>query len=527
MTKLSTPDLTQASPITTETRPKVLAEWLNRLPLANLDDASRRVHGALAACNRLALPADGRFKLLELYRATVLRMVAALEGEFATASLPLTEPQRLAARHARDLLTELGQGYRRVLSEQGPRRLGLGLGLQKQNALVAQRAMGVFARLLAVCFQTYSPTPAGIWSEMHQVYRQALQLNLQDEEPEAGGGRSVNQVYKPALLLALADPYRLLRGEVGHILHYLERFGNEAQLLPASPAVTPTGHFLIRLDGDKPPRPLGPELLPLNPDTDILLNSVDLARLTYQRIVRLEAGHAPQTLGLPEDARDSSYQDMLRRLARQWSVKPKRHFNRTAKPGQVEVCVGVTALHHFSAAECPAAAGQPAAITLQVKSSPIDQHNQQTYTASRWVIVNESAGGFALQSPSTDPAGVRVGKVIGLRLDGVGPWHVGLVRWLVSDAPGRVEIGVQMLAPEATPLWVKPTITAANTQYQPALLLPEVTALRQPARLLTSAGLYYEMREFAIKRDGATQLVRATSLLEQSDSIELFQFQRS
>jgi hypothetical protein len=67
-------------------------------------------------------------------------------------------------------------------------------------------------------------------------------------------------------------------------------------------------------------------------------------------------------------------------------------------------------------------------------------------------------------------------------------------------------------------------IASVGTQFQPALLLPEIPALKQPTTLLALRGSYQPQREFMLEGVDGPQNVRATRLLEQTASFDLFEF---
>lgn len=526
--KLATPVPDQTANNTVETRPKQVAEWLERLPKANLFEAGRTLRDALSALNRQKLGEDARLKLLELYRATIMDMLPGMEQQLSGAALPLPEKQRQIANLARELLVEVAYGYKIILLEQLNRLISF--GSNKQLPQVIQRALSALSRILVICYETYAPTPAGIWSEMHQLYRYAVQHNLQQEAvPDYDATSSINLAYKQALMLALADPYRLMQGEVGKILDYLAQYGDQAQLMPLAQTTNPHGFFLVRLESDKPPKAIAQNAADTDARADILLNTIDLARAMHQKIVGLEAGEAPRSLGLPETASDSAYLDLLRRLLRHWGIAPRRHFNRVQNQAGVEICAGLRAAHYFLYGEeiHPVAGilpAQDAEITLQAATSPGARDSQQTFRTSNWVIANESAGGLALRKESEEPVHIRVGEVIGLKPDNAATWNVGVVRWVRSDSPEGLELGVQMLAPNAAPVAIKPTIANADATFQPALLLPELPVMKQAATLLAERGTYQGQREFELTQDGVTGYVRATKLVEQTASFEQFQF---
>ena len=88
-------------------------------------------------------------------------------------------------------------------------------------------------------------------------------------------------------------------------------------------------------------------------------------------------------------------------------------------------------------------------------------------------------------------------------------------------------MGVQMLAPKALPAVIKPTITTADATFSPVLILPEMPILKQPAALVTPHGSFLEMREFQLDQGGIVSTIRATKLLEQTNSFDVFTFSAS
>lgn len=529
---LSVPTYDQGSNLTVETRPRQVKEWLDSLPLANTLDAARTINDALASLNRYKLGDEARLKLLELYHATLVNLLPALEHSFSGVSLPLPEKSKQAANMARQLLVELAYGYKIIFLESISRRIGF--GGNKQLPLIVQRALLCLSQILSICYKTYAPTPAGIWSELHQLYHYAIQHNLQDEDvPGMDQKASINLAYKQALLLALADPYRLMQGELELVQHYLAQFGNHAQLQPLAQADSTAGLFLVRLDGDKPPKALAQNTGVTDARSDILLNTIGLARLLHQQIVSLEAKEKPKNLNLPDNAAEAAYQSLLKRLLKHWGVGPKRHFNRTAVQSSMNICAGIRSLHYFMLGEkLPAVQAEPEAqetdITLQFSSSLIDKSGQQTYSPpTKWWVVNESAGGLALSKLQDAPSNIRVGEIIGLRAENSAGWSVGVVRWIHSSDTHHLELGAQMLAPKAEPVAIKPTIASQNTPFQAAFLLPDIPTLKQPATLVAPRGTFQEQREFLLEHNGESQPVRATRLVEHTNSFDLFEFSPS
>lgn len=523
---LAVPAIQEHAQTAVETRPKQAQEWLDALPLASVGDAARRISDALATLNRSKIADENRLKLLEQYRATIVNLVPSLEEQYAGLPLPLPEKNRSLAICARQLQIELAYGYKIVLLDHINKKIAL--GQPKYLPLVVQRAIHALATILTTCYQSYAPTPAGAWSELHQLYRYAVQHNFQDEEiAHAAAKVSINSTYKEALLLSLADPYHLLQGQVAHVLDYLGRFSGQASLLPLSPtAEHPVGFFLVRLDTDKPPKAIAQNVTATDPRTDILLNTVELARTLHYQLQKLEAGSEPSKLGLPEAARQLQYQEMMRGLIQHWGIAPKRFFNRVRKATALEIVVGVRAIHHFLDPTLGARQTEvhDAEITLRLSSSAIDTSSQQSYTSTSWLVLNESAGGMAMSKEPTSNVQVRVGEILGVRTDRSAEWNIVLVRWVHSKDPAHLELGAQMLAPTASAVVLHPTLGAESNIRIPALLLPAIPSLNRPAMLTVSRGTYAPQREFKLSRGQGDTRIRASQLSSHTNSIEIFEF---
>lgn len=504
--------------LTVETRPKHLKEWLDDLPLTNLTEVCRTLDDEISALNRQKVGMDTRLKLLELYRGAILKLLPAMEEQYVATRLPQPGKNRQMAEQARQLLMELANGYKIILIDYHNARITLGKG--KIAVTAAQRAMSALSRMLMICYQTYAPAPSGIWFEIHQIFRFAIEQDIANvtitgEERES----SVNLVYKQTLLLALSNPYHLSPGEVACIQNYLAVFGGLGQLQPFTQTGNPIGLFLVQTHSDKPPKPLPQDLDEEDNRSDILLNTLELAHALHHHIERLNAGELPKNINLPDIAKEASYRDLLKRLLKSWSAAPKRVFNRTDNISSTQVCIGLPALHHFLGGLKP---GDSTDLSF------VPPAKDQRFLSGKWLVINESAGGLALSGSFETLPQIRPGDVIGLKSDGANKWNVGAVRWVKSDKADHLEIGAQLVAPKADPARIKPSIAGPAETFQAALLLPEILLLKQPETLITPRGIFSPQRELLLELDGhTTQAVRAVKLVEQTAGYERFEFSRS
>ena len=522
--KLSLPAYPPIPKTGVETRAKQVQKWLDELPLANSQEAGCKLVEAIAALNSMKLGEEARCNLLELYRATACKLLPSLQQLYLGKSLPLSEKSQQAAALMRELFSELANGYKKTLVDLSVRHVDL--AANKITVLAMARAIECLGAVLEVFYETYAPATARIWSELYRLYWYAAKLNIHDETIAGSDIGSINSVFIKVLLLALADPYRLLQGQLAEIKAYLAQFGQQALLQSLGPTENKHGLFLVRLDGGMPPKALMHYQGVTDARTDIILNTIPLARILHQQVQALDAGTAVVALGLPAGAWQPGYREMLKRLIKQWGVAPKRMFNRVPSQADARVCGGIAALQHMLSAEelASGATEIDEQFTVEVSDVLHSTGSQLSYNCSKWVVVNESAGGVALSKNPQSYAKLKVGDIIGVAAGESGLWGVGQVRWMQSDIENRVEVGVQMLAPNAEAVALKPVITAANALFQPALLLPEVPALKQPARIIAARGSFQAQREFEVRAQGLIHLVRADKLIEQTDSFDLFTF---
>ncbi len=511
--ELSVPAIAKQAAASTEANPQAVQGLLAALPFARPALAAQTVLPSLQALNRAQIASDLRMQLLELYRHAVLDIVQSLAAQYYNAVLPLPDKVKEAAQLVKQLLIELAYGYKQALLNRGR---GL-FGSSKQLPLMVHRTMDALSRQLISAYQTYTPQPPSVWSELHQLYVFAVQQKLLNNQT-----CDIGTVYKQALLLYLADPRHLVPGDVDRVHEYLSRHADLAQLQPLSEQAEATGVFLVNLTADEPP---GAWVKHKSADarTDILLITRPLTARLQTQWTRLQENDAPNKLDLPPAALDAHYQDLLAHLLRHWTLAPKRVFPRSARQGDLNVCIGLADLHYFLNGKelyLPPEHAETTEITLTSKgAAPIGGRPAASGVSSRWGIINESAGGLALAKLPGTPASLRLGALIGLKPDQGRHWGIAAVRWVSLDAHDGLSMGTQMLAPHAEAVLVR---DEGDGRCAQALLLPAMEALKQPSSLIMLPGHYAPARVLALEGRGRRLLI--TRLMERTTGFERFQF---
>ncbi len=472
-----------ALPLTVETEPRAAAEWLARLPFANLVDTAQQLVDALHALNRHPLGEDARYTLLALYCPAVARAAASLEALLAESGVPPHAQQRQTGMLLLELLTEFSLGYKHLL-----------LALTKHAAAHNQekRVAEVTARLLAALrdiqiagYLTYSPPVQGLWREMHQIYRLAQDSGLADQVIYEVLPASL--VYRQALLLALADPPHMSRAELAHTRLYLGKLGALAVLSPAT--ANPAHHgFAVATDSDR-----GPGLPVTRPEAGSLWLDTDaLCRQLHEFTLRLRSGESPRRIGLPEEMQHELSQRLGKYLLKLWRTGAQRAFKRYPAPGTtMQMVAGVSAIHRMLEWE-----PQPTELKASSEDSVSIRNIEPlfaapaTVNASHWTISNDSAAGLALSGTPDAPLNLKVGDALGLCADDAATWSLAVIRWIRMLDARQVELGVERLSPQILPAWVRPLRGRRKASPEPALFVPGLPALKQPDRLLLPRHLY-------------------------------------
>lgn len=512
--------------IAVETNPKALKAWLVSLPPSNLLETGRAIYDALTTLNRTKLDAEERGKLLEHYQVSIDMLDAPLEAVYGSASVPVRDKAKQVGQLARNLQLELLNGYKLMLNERANARFSLGL---KHVPGLIQRLYLSYHKLMWVCCKSYATVPAGVWSEVHILFRYVIQNKLIDAPAGVSAISTIGGLYKQMLLLFLVDPYRYNPQDLDKIQDLIRSYGTAAQFQPLGVAANPAGFFMVRMDEDAPPAFLGQRPIDVVPQSTILLDTIELAKILHKAQLTVEQ-KLPNATDKPKAL---AWLDLLRQVTRQWSIAPKRVFQRMRANSRVQVTGGLRTATYYLNGGKPLL--QP--ISLDMDLSPdeeeipvhdtIKHHPRERYSApDEWVVLNESPGGYALRLAPIPQHGVyRVGDIVGLLPAHSDSWMVGAIRWVQTvDNAEALEIGVQIITANGQAAMVKPTIAHPGDTFQPSLLLPAVPALKQEAMIAAPHGTYSPQRELSVFTYDGEHLVRATRLHEHTVGYDLFEY---
>ena len=492
-----------------EVRPAKVVAWLDETVRRDPAEAARLIGDALAATNRVGMSDGKRLELAERYWETAATLWPQLEKLFARASHPLSGPALEAAKAALTLAAELATAYKLLLASEAGKRLSLG-GQRLMVALV-HRCLQCTARVLVNSYLSYAPVPARTWHDAHAVYAFARERDIHlvpvaPDQPEATPERQAIQ----SLLLALANPYGFLPGQLPVVLRYVQEHAHWAKLTDVAPvhrmakavAIVPVGHDFPPFSANKGGSIEGSKLF---------LLTFDLAFQIQEQIRALEAGGDVPT-GVPRDAKGRlQYLALLKRLLRQWAIPPARQFNRLPSRARVVTCSGLSGVWQYSR-------GVHAGVKQPPTGLPPMANCQ---------VINHTPAGYALRQTDPAPTALRIGDLVALRIEGRTNLQVAMVRWFRNTLKGSgLEFGCELLSdsPEAA---AAASEDAAPGTLQPVVVLPEDAAGgpdASPPQVIVPAGAFQLEQAIALKRGTSTGFAVLTKLVEQGPGFELYEF---
>jgi cyclic-di-GMP-binding protein len=477
-------------PGTAETR-----AWLSTLADADTPAAARALIDRLVSLNRAPLQMRLRLRLLNMFSEHAAKLLPDLEQRIANAQPPVSGNTRQAAHLMEKLYKELGLGYSAIVLN-AP-RTWLSPGFKRQVHAPLVQAMDYQARRLALSECLYARNPRGVWQALHRLYRIACEWEI--AERGAANGLTAMHLYREALLLAFARPQQLGPGDFKRVEAYLRERGHLASLEKAQHFADGSGIFLIDIRGDTPGFPYAKRGNGNDAQDRLILDTTRLVAGVRNELQQLRQIGDPVTQRNAEAGRV----DLLQRLEENWRGERIPRGARSHFHPRAELWLGLGNIWRL--------------MRESARTVPITAQG-----AGEWLIVNESARGFALKHVSGATPQLTVGEIVALRREGRGKLHVCVVRWIASNSPEHIEVGLQQLAPVVVPAWYQaPTDSGVGTES--VLYLPTIPGPQQTALLIAPPQRINTSRTVELLHAGGRISLYATRVAESTASAEFIE----
>ncbi len=358
---------------------------------------------------------------------------------------------------------------------------------------VCRNALLQLEQQLILALIAFGQPPPGLWLRGGLAYRLF----------EAGADAECVGTFGRMLALAAAQPESFTSRELLFLREVLIQLQKMASVSQEQP---PGGHSFFWCDTAHDQSPVASSRQWPTPLPGLLYVSfTPLLSVLGGLLEQLETGTPAAQLGLPREANQLDYLNVLRRAQTLWLEPPKRHFPRRRQTHEVHLCVRLGELWRVL-------------------------HEEQTndQEISKWMVINKSPDGCSVEHIAGNINGLIAGSALGMRETPDGPWNICLVRWIRSGAAERVEIGIEFVAPDAKP--VRVVWGSVGEEPTPGLLLPAMPQIgRREALLIARSRHARQHFNLVMEKNDKVMLTTCIPgpLIQQTSSVEIFEFERT
>jgi hypothetical protein len=470
-------------------------QWVDNLPIGNVGQTARKLYDALTRLGRLDISPLERFEALEFIRPPLSHVLDSLASHYILDPLPLPKKERRIARLRQELLLRAVVAYKVVVSQFDDESFTGHLLHKRAHTEAIHHVLFYLGSLLLHSFQLYQRAPRHIWGEIHGIYRYALENELHgkevlSEDAVTDETLSAEELYKQILLLALAGPYRLLKGEVVKLYSVLKGWAPMAEIVPLGRSLTAAASFLVIADADRPPVRVTADVLE-SLDEGWVLVTDGLERYLESEFGSLRHGEEPAGSMRPKIAQGKIPRELVEKLMLAWGMGSSRSVERLESTGQVVMTCGLDVLYGLMGGEAQPDFEQRR-LGFEVRSETFEDafgkrkhvgHDEHLVFADEDLselmeselqiepaampdpkeictkvceIFDQSATGYHLVFSGVGHSRARVGELVGIN-DGSPEtaekkWRLGVIRWMRTKRSKWLEFGVELLQGDVQPV---------------------------------------------------------------------------
>jgi len=487
-------------------------ELLAELPSGDAFKTLEEVtHWLEAARDAEGLKPQRIFEIVDLLDTTGRLHARKLSQEYLAAGnrLQRFQEQRIYSSVV-EFWRQLGAGYEFCLAQSQPSVAGSG-ALKQLVSAITVRAIRALTIEFKWGLMRYAPVDPTLWGRLGALYAQAEKSGFADKMcnpyPGIPGESSVQREYLTVLMLGMSATDSLLPRKlevaeriVSSFAHY---FVLQKQLAKGC-------HYHVDLAVARPPARLMarvgsvPSVRYFGPGTACEVAEKVIGTIT-------DTGAVPSDLNLGGNYEPSLVVEVLRHLARYWApVPPSRNEERRRSFARINI------VHDFNEILAIIAGGARDQTDLS-----FDQHIET------WTVENESENGYGAIIPPSQPDWLKVGTLLGIKLEDGNAWGVGIVRRLSNDPTQQRYVGIQTLAKGGARVKLF-AVSGSKVEFgEDAVLLPSSAADSSGTgelNLLMRMGTFSERQSFKMRAYERDYLLVPKQLLEGGQDFDMAKF---
>lgn len=553
------------------------ARWLEQLPRASMGETSRQLFGALNDMAQLRLAGRTRLQVLEQMYPVLTQVLEYLRRYYSAARYPLSTKSQRVIELNETMLLRMAENYALAAQDLGGVRA---LAAGKQLGLATVRGLLATGDYLLRTVQIYSTYRDGTWQRLHDLFQMAEKARIASTEFELmhEGEReriSPEAAYTRVLLLFTLGPYGLSQGEAERLYSLLRVWGARAPL-SAKPSAGTIPEFVVNLNADKPPlsfdvfrhKPADPDLRFLN--VEALCHYLD-----SDRAVEESVDYVAREGGTRQENAVVLARKLTDRALKRWNLSASRRTERSAADQNVLLVQGLAQIYALlKPLKTREARGAPPVVDTGPmpnvaehdkdsdselnasffrafsnerhermlrreagasrnpepsahRASPEPGDESEAAVQQRWTMTNVSAGGCALRWHDAGSVSVRVGELVAINEQPERPqtstgWRLGIVRWIQTEKPNRLEVGVEFMGRHGAPLSIHRPGEAIDRE---ALLVISGEG-DEPTEVAVPTYLFQPGSRVGAQGPNGPISLDLTRVVEQTDFFTLYEFDR-
>lgn len=542
-------------------KPRNLNRWLDKLTSQKLDDVIVKLTEQVLTLNKSHYAPKDRLKLMLLIQPRAHEIMSGLEQTLSTAKLPYTNQNAITQSNIIKLINEIASAYKLIVSELAI----LDDSRTNYDSMLSEAvyfSMHYLSLLLLQVYRCYQPEPEDAWSELHQLYRYAQTLGLQDFPVDDQLARvhfspphTIDKMYLRIVLLAIAEPYNLMQNESDVVYRLTTKWIDHCNIIPLGD-FSPTNEYIIDLTDDLGPHYISNDNKWIPSDGRIVDISLVKRKLEndIQKLLRNSLADSIE----PETLVNRNLRNMLMRISDNWRQRLSREKNRDKSSIEMTLINSMNACHYFLSEQVqftPAMdefkmmtegstqsysksnskqtdneKSQAHIDAYEISLDSDKRHNRSIYLTSTWYEINNSEFGLALSGDLEKYTRkiVKVGDLIAYKpkRHEKSKWQIGIVRWQKSRDRSSIEIGVMSIASDAKPIAVKGISgVGAGTDYYRSLIIEGTNTRVQGDNIIVPAFLYDINSVIAVNTGDSLYYLKLTKLLLATGTVAQYQFE--
>ena len=495
------PERAPASRLEDEYDQKSFKQWVSDLPIGDVSKIAHALYRETDRLNRLEMSPLERSEALELMLPAVGFVLGKLGLFFSDKPLPLSRENRVVARMHLELLVRVVVGYKTVLAQLHDDSFTGYLLHKRIRSEAARRILYFLGEILLHEYSIYRGSPGFVWKEIHGIYHYAVQNDLHYKQVDASDDDpcdrlSLRDIYKRILLLGVADPKSLLRGEVRKVNEALIQWVTHVTIVPIDDHTSEPPAFLVDATKDAPPCPAGicdREQIKIG----WILDTAKLNQILEQKIQSMKGSSSGRLRPI-----DAVSVRLVARLRSAWGASIVSRDERKPESGVIEVICGLLSLYRLFDGEQFAlstngkqglacytidtaeqdervdpiahdefiidagdelftglSSGQEQAPQEEVELEIIDSGTVDEIDSTGCASINRSEKGYYLTWPGESEYKAYVGELVGINsgdnLDVSETWSLGIVRWSHLQKSGHTGYGIEILHGDIEPVRIE------------------------------------------------------------------------